>query len=154
MRCSLKPFAVAVMCALASAGAVAFQDADPLKAIVGSYLEIQAQLAADKFDGVKPAAAAIATNAASLGQERGARIAQTAKAVGDAKDLKAARDAFGPLSDAVIAAAQGHGKDLAGVKLAFCPMVNRSWLQEDAKVRNPYYGSAMLECGDLKDLKK
>jgi Protein of unknown function (DUF3347) len=154
MVSSVKPFAAAVMCALAMAGASAFQEADPLKAIVGSYLEIQSQLAADKIDRIKPAAAAIATNAASLGQERGARIAQTAKAVGDAKDLKTAREAFGPLSDAVITAAQGNGKDLAGVKLAFCPMVNRSWLQKDAKVRNPYYGSAMLECGELKDLKK
>jgi hypothetical protein len=154
MRCRLKPLAAAVMCALAVVAASAFQAPDPLKVIVGSYLEIQAQLAADKFDGVKPAAAAIASSAASLGQERGGRIAQTAKAVADATDLKTARDAFGPLSDAVIAAAQADGKDLAGVKLGFCPMVKRSWLQKDAKVRNPYYGSSMLECGELKDLKK
>jgi hypothetical protein len=154
MRCSLKSLAAALLCALAVAGASAAQDADPMKAILSSYLELQAQLAADKIDAVKPAAAAIATNAANLGQERGGRITQTAKALGDAKDLKAARDAFGPLSDAVIAAAKADGKDLSGVKLGFCPMVNRSWLQKDAKVRNPYYGSAMLECGELKELKK
>jgi hypothetical protein len=154
MRWSVKSFVAAVMCALAIVGASAFQDADPLKAIVGSYLEMQAQLAADKTDGLKPAAAAIVTNAASLGQERGGRIAQAAKAVADAADLKTAREAFGPLSDAVIAAAQADGKNLAGVKLGFCPMVKRSWLQKDAKVRNPYYGSSMLECGELKDLKK
>jgi Protein of unknown function (DUF3347) len=154
MRWSVKLFAAAVMCALAIANVPAFQNTDPLKAIVGSYLEIQAQLAADKMDGVKPAAAAIATNAASLGQDRGGRIAQTAKAVGDAADLKTAREAFGPLSDSVIAAAQADGKNLAGVKLGFCPMVKRSWLQKDAKIRNPYYGSSMLECGELKDLKK
>jgi hypothetical protein len=151
---SVKLFAATVMCALAIANASAVQDADPLKAIVGSYLEIQAQLAADKIDGVKPAAAAIATNAASLGSERGGRIAQTAKVVYDATDLKTAREAFGPLSDAVIAAARADGKNLAGVKLGFCPMVKRSWLQKDAKVRNPYYGSSMLECGELKEVKK
>jgi hypothetical protein len=154
MRSSVKLFAAALMCALAMANAPAFQDADPLKAIVASYLEMQAQLAADKMDGLKPAAAAIATNAASLGQDRGGRMAQTAKAVGEATDLKTAREAFGPFSDAVIAAAQADGKNLAGVKLGFCPMVKRSWLQKDAKVRNPYYGSSMLECGELKDPKK
>jgi Protein of unknown function (DUF3347) len=154
MRSKIKTFGTAAICAMVVTGASAFQGADPLNAIVGSYLEIQTQLASDKIDGIKPAAAAIASNAASLGQERGGKVAQTAKAVAEATDLKTAREAFGPLSDAVIAAAQAEGKDLAGVKLGFCPMVKRSWLQKDAKLRNPYYGSAMLECGELKELKK
>ena len=29
-------------------------------------------------------------------------------------------------------------------------MVKRSWLQKDEKIRNPYYGSTMLECGEFK----
>ena len=46
------------------------------------------------------------------------------------------------MSDAVIAAAKAEGwKDLSGVKLAYCPMVKRSWLQKDEKISNPYYGT-------------
>jgi hypothetical protein len=129
------------------------QASDALKAVVDSYLEIQAQLAADKVDALKAPAAAIATEASSMGQP-GEAIVTAAKAVEQAADVKAAREAFGPLSDAVIAAARASGwKDLDGVKVAFCPMANRSWLQTDAKIRNPYYGATMLECGEFQEKK-
>jgi hypothetical protein len=150
----MKTFCVAVLCALAAAGASAFQATDPLPAIVRSYLDVHAQLAADKIDGVTAASAAIVAEAEKLGQERGGRIAGAASTLARVADLKAAREAFGPLSDAVIAAVQASGKDPGGARLAFCPMVKKSWLQKDAKIRNPYYGSAMLECGEFKELKK
>jgi Cu(I)/Ag(I) efflux system membrane fusion protein len=123
---------------------------EALTAVVGSYLEIQAQLAADKFDGIKPPSAAIAAKAGALGKE-GAAIAKAAKAVEGAKDIAAAREAFGPLSDAVIAAARAEGfKELKDVKVAFCPMVKKSWLQKGEEMRNPYYGAAMSTCGEFK----
>lgn len=121
------------------------------KAIVGSYLQIQTALAADKTAGVKTAAEAIGKEAAKMGAP-GEALAKAAQAIGVAKDLKAARDAFGPLSDAVIAAAKADEfKDLPGIKIGYCPMVDKSWLQKDTEVRNPYYGSQMLTCGSLKD---
>jgi hypothetical protein len=30
-------------------------------------------------------------------------------------------------------------------------MAGRSWLQKDPKIRNPYYGAKMLECGEFRD---
>jgi hypothetical protein len=33
-------------------------------------------------------------------------------------------------------------------------MVRKSWLQRDAKIRNPYYGTAMSSCGEFKPLTK
>jgi hypothetical protein len=146
---------VAACCALllvtlaAPAGAAAIRGSDAMKAIVESYLEIHARLAADKTDGIKTSAAAIAKTATAMGQS-GAAMAKAAKAVEDASDLKTAREAFGPLSEAVIAAAQADGMKDLGVKQAFCPMVKRPWLQKDDKIRNPYYGTAMLECGEIK----
>lgn len=127
---------------------------DSLEAIVSSYLEIHAQLAADRIDGIKAPAAAIAKSAASMG-DSGKKIATAAKAVEEAGDLEAARDAFAPLSDAVIAAAKAKGwEGLDDVKLAYCPMVKASWLQKEAAVRNPYYGSGMPTCGEIKDPKR
>ena len=124
------------------------------EAIVASYLQIHAALAADKTDGVKPAAQAIAKEAARMGAG-GEAIVKAANAMESAGNLKAARAALGPLSDAVIAAAEADDwKDVAGVKIGFCPMVNKSWIQKDGKVNNPYYGSQMLTCGELKDVKK
>ena len=128
---------------------------DATKNIVTSYLQIQTALAADKMDGVKPAAEAIAKQAQSMGAP-GEPVVKAAKAMSTAKNLEAARTALGPLSDAVIAAAKADGwKDVSGVALGYCPMVNKSWLQKQGtQVSNPYYGSQMLTCGDLKDPKK
>ena len=153
MRRYANRFGVMVLC-----GAVMFiatarsAAAEPLKNIVESYLQIHAQLSADKTDAVKPAATEIARHADAMGPG-GAAIAKAATAVAAARDLKTAREAFGPLSEAVRAAVDASGPATAkelGLKLAFCPMVNRSWLQKDEKIRNPYYGSAMLECGEFK----
>ena len=132
------------------AASSAVEASEATKAIVTSYVQIQTALAADKTAGVKPAAEAIATQAASMGAA-GEPIAKAAKAVAAAPNLNAARDAFGPLSDAVIAAAKADGwKDLSGLSIGFCPMVNRSWIQKGGAVSNPYYGSQMLTCVDLK----
>lgn len=120
------------------------------KAIVASYLNIHAALSSDKVDGVKAAAAAIGKEAARMGAA-GDAIQKAAKAVGSAADLEAARTAFGPLSDAVIAAARADGwKDVPSAKVAYCSMVDRHWIQTDDKIRNPYYGASMLTCGELK----
>jgi len=129
---------------------ISLHASDAMKAIVGSYLEIQGRLAVDKVDGIKPAARAIGEQAARMGAE-GAAIVKAAKSVEDAADLKTAREAFGPLSDAVIAAGTAEGwKDLPDLRVAYCPMVKKSWLQKDDAIKNPYYGSGMLTCGEIK----
>jgi Cu(I)/Ag(I) efflux system membrane fusion protein len=136
--------AVAVVAVLAAA------PSEALKAIVGSYLEMQAQLAADKFDGLETLSQGITLQAAQMGPA-GESIGKAVSAVEAATDLKTARDAFAVLSDAVIAAARAEGwAELPDVKVAYCPMVNRSWLQRGDKIRNPYYGSKMPECGEFK----
>ena len=140
----------AAICLMGTTALQASQASETTKAIVGSYLEIQAQLAIDRIDGIKAPAAAIAARAEALG-DGGAAMAKAAKAMAASTDIKVAREAFAALSDAVIAAARAEGwKDLGDTRLAFCPMVKRSWLQKGEKIRNPYFGSTMLECGELK----
>jgi membrane fusion protein, copper/silver efflux system len=131
-------------------GAASLQASDAMKAIVGSYLEIHAQLTADKIDGIKTPANALASRAEAMGPS-GAAMVKAANAVAASADIKAARDAFGSLSDAVVAAAKAEGyKDLGDVKLAYCPMVQKSWLQKGDQIQNPYYGQAMSSCGEFK----
>jgi hypothetical protein len=133
--------------AIALLMSVTLAAADPLTAVVGSYLELQAALAADNFDGVKGPAAHIADQAKDMASG-GKEIAAKATAVQQAANINAARDAFADLSAVVIAAAKADGwKGLDDVKVAYCPMNRKSWLQKDESVRNPYYGSSMLDCG-------
>ena len=143
----------ALVVAVAAAGA-GLQASEALKAVVDSYVVLQSRLAADDLGGVKEPARTIATRAASMGSV-GAEIAKSAGALEAAADLKAAREAFGQLSEAVIAAGKAEGwKDVEGVRLGFCPMVKQPWLQKEQQVRNPYYGAQMLTCGELKALPK
>jgi hypothetical protein len=146
----MKVFAAAVGVVLVFATGAVVNASDAMKAIVGSYLEVHAALASDKIDGVKPAAKAIADQAARMGAS-GEPIAKAAKELEQAADIKAARTAFGDLSDAVITAAKAEGwKDVDEVKLTYCPMSKKHWLQKDATIRNPYYGASMLTCGEFK----
>ena len=144
-----KVIVAAVVAAVLSVGGTV-QASPALKTIVASYMEINGRLFRDSVDGVKQAAAVIEQQASTLGAG-GSALAKAAKGMRDAADLKAARDAFGPLSDAVIAAGNAEGwKDVPDVRQAYCPMAGRSWLQKDGAIRNPYYGSAMPTCGEFK----
>jgi hypothetical protein len=149
MRTTRHTVTLAAFLMVVSAG-IALQASDAMKAIVGSYLQIHSALSADKTEGVAAAAKAIGAQAAGMGKD-GAQIVTAAKAVETAGDIGAARVAFGNLSDAVIAAAKAEGfKDLPDVKVAYCPMVRKSWLQKDGTISNPYYGSSMQTCGEFK----
>jgi hypothetical protein len=120
------------------------------KALVEPYLQVQAALADDKFEPVAMNAKAIGAVAATLGKDAEA-LATTAKKLEAAKDITAARTAFGEVSDALIAYAEKTKSELgADVRVAYCPMVNQSWLQKDKEIKNPYYGASMLSCGSFK----
>ena len=124
--------------------------ADLPGALVDPYLQVHAALATDQFGSIAPHAKAMETAAAALGQDA-EKIAAGAKKLSAAPDIAAARIAFGEISSALTAYAEAtkstFGKD---VRLAYCPMVNKPWLQRDKEIRNPYYGAAMLTCGSFK----
>jgi len=124
---------------------------DALRVVVKTYLEIQAALTQDKFNDVKGPAGTLASQTAALGKDS-AELAKAATTFSAAKDIKAAREAFGPLSDALIARVKADGnKDLVSdLKVGYCPMNSRSWIQREETARNPYYGTAMPTCGTVK----
>ena len=146
--------ALAVLLVIAGVSARQSSSTDTTRTLVKSYLDIQGHLAADRFDDVKAPARALTAQAVALGKP-GEAIVKAGTALQSAADITSAREAFGPLSDGVIALVQADGsKDAAAdLKIAYCPMAKRSWLQRDEQVRNPYYGAKMLTCGQLKPVK-
>ena len=123
--------------------------ADGFHAIVEPYLRIQQALAADSLDGVTESARVIATEAAKIGS-RAANVRMAVNPFAQAATLKDARDAFGTLSDAVIAYARAAGSPLGdGVVVAYCPMARKHWLQNGETIRNPFYGPRMGDCGRI-----
>jgi len=121
----------------------------PTGSIVDAYLRIQQALVADRIDTIAVDGRSIAAGAGEFGAA-GGPLRAAATAVEHAGDIASARVAFGDLSDRVIAIVrasnQGADPDLSVV---YCPMAQKYWLQQGTAVRNPYYGTAMSECGRL-----
>ncbi|MBI4583541.1 MAG: DUF3347 domain-containing protein [Planctomycetes bacterium] len=66
----------------------------------------------------------------------------------DGSDLKNARQTFGALSAELRKFVEAFPAEVDAYVL-YCDMAKKSWLQDSSKVLNPYYGSAMSECGKV-----
>jgi hypothetical protein len=120
------------------------------KPLLDAYLQVQADLAADKMDSVQSQAATIEASASALGSDAAA-LSAAAKTLQAARDIAAARKAFAEVSEALLAYADATKTELpSDVRVAYCPMVNKPWLQKEQSLRNPYYGKSMLTCGSFK----
>ena len=118
--------------------------------IVDPYLKIQSALANDSVEGVKANAGEIATAASGLGAPA-MKIDTAAVQLTSAGEIEDARVKFGALSDAIDQYMTGlHLTPPDGVKVAYCPMVMKPWMQRAATIDNPYYGSQMLTCGSFR----
>jgi hypothetical protein len=74
-------------------------------------------------------------------------------ALPDRADLKAARRDFAYFSTAVADLLRdNHLHQAAGLRIFQCPMApgigTGRWLQRTGELKNPFYGSAMLDCGE------
>jgi mono/diheme cytochrome c family protein len=114
--------------------------------IVDPYLQIQRALNLDSIDGIADRAREIAKAAAAAGAS--AEAIRAAAVAINATSLDKARAGFAQLSDAVIAVVDQTGTTVAAdVQLAYCPMLQKHWLQRGAQIQNPFYGKQMSECG-------
>jgi hypothetical protein len=120
------------------------------RGIVDPYLKIQTALAADSVDGIRQNAGEIATASSALGAPA-MKIDMAAVQLAAATELPDARTKFGALSEAIDT--YMTGLKLAppeGVKVAYCPMVKKPWMQEGETIANPYYGKEMPTCGSFR----
>jgi protein SCO1 len=120
-----------------------------LKPIVDQYLQTQSALNLDDLAEAKHRARGVADEAVTVGAA-GAPMQAAASALLQASDLKAARAAFGTLGDALMEQAKKSDAALGDdVKVAYCPMAQKHWLQKGETIRNPFYGKSMSDCGRL-----
>lgn len=136
---------------------------DPPSALAPSfenYLAAQTALANDdlataKAEMAKLSQSLAAVDAKSLSESQMATwtsvskdlLAQTQTA-NQASDIAVLRQAFGPISKAMVALAEQGRPE--GVNKFFCPMAlghGAHWLAKGDEVLNPYYGASMLHCG-------
>ena len=159
---------IAVEDAVDDVGALVVTDATlaSLVPVVAAYLDTQGLLAADDLDAGRASLGTLAEAVSAVNVEgpaatRKAWADSASTLVGHArtaqrsKDDPALRVAFEHVSDDLRVVLTRFGNPLeTPVEAAYCPMAfdNRGagWFQRPGVIANPYYGAAMLRCGDVR----
>lgn len=139
---------------------------DVLRPVVEQYLRVQQHLAADELDQARSALGELAAmvntvdlpgpvEAAEAWSARASALAGHARHAVASKEPGELRSAFEKISAEVVTLLRVFGNPTeAELSIAFCPMAfdekGAQWVQREGAVANPYYGSAMLRCGDAK----
>ena len=90
--------------------------------------------------------------ASNLWAEYGTVLTEHAKMAKEAGSIEDKREHFVFISQSLIKLVQAFGSDQS-LYVDYCPMANSDrgayWLSEVKEIRNPYYGEAMLTCGEV-----
>jgi len=136
--------------ALAFSGSVDGQ----IDGIIEQYTKIHTSLTKDSTDGVDAAAQSIQQLASQLPstdpatEKLGAELKKAAQQI-QGKDLDQSRIEFFELSKPLLVyLAQSYSGEKAYYRF-YCDMAKKGWVQSEKGIRNPYYGSSMLTCGEL-----
>lgn len=134
---------------------------EKLERFYAAYFDIQRELAADKQPGESPVKSLIALSSElaandNLPKEARQELGSVKKQADHLHHLPIdkARQNFKAISQAVVTlSTQVRGEQATRpFQQFFCPMVKQGagdWLQADEQLRNPYFGSEMLRCGEL-----
>ena len=81
-------------------------------------------------------------------------LLKDANQISESKDIKHQREHFANFSVNMFALAKSVKLTSDPIYEAYCPMKKAYWLSSDKVIKNPYFGSAMLTCGSIKETLK
>jgi len=82
------------------------------------------------------------------------KIKFDAEHINETMDVKHQREHFNDLSNNIFTLVKGLKANDSPVYQQYCPMKRAYWLSDNAAVKNPYYGKAMLTCGKITETLK
>jgi hypothetical protein len=146
----LSIISVLVLAATAWAGALA-REVDKM---LEEYFKIQTSLAGDSTAGVDSDAQAIlqiAEGATASDPKLVTILSNIRKAAREiqGKDLERTREQFFELSKPFLAYLHQFHSAKGAYYRYYCPHANKAWVQQTEEIRNPYFGSSMLTCGEI-----
>ncbi|MCB9756697.1 MAG: efflux RND transporter periplasmic adaptor subunit [Myxococcales bacterium] len=134
--------------------------------VVATYLEGQDRLAADDLEGARESMGRLADTVNELDppgaravreawQTAASELSGHARHAAKAETLADVRSAFEHVSLQLERLLEEFGNPTqAPLRVAYCPMAFDSrgarWIQRDQALQNPYYGAAMLRCGEFR----
>ena len=74
-----------------------------------------------------------------------------AASISQSNDIKVQREKFASISVNLFALAKTIKLSAVPIYQMYCPMKKAVWLSDTKSIKNPYFGSAMLTCGSIKE---
>lgn len=117
------------------------------------YIYIKNALVNSDVKGAMLGGQNIGTAFANIGVEQ--VLIEAAGTISAGEDIKVQRKAFSVLSNELTKLLSGAHIASGKIYKQFCPMAfdfkGGFWLSTEKEIRNPYFGDAMLECGEVKE---
>ncbi len=139
-----------------------------LHAVLGLYLDVQSALVAGKESQYKgpaekaaallghPETAAMHESATSSWKDAASTLKSLFASVASSENLAAARTQYALLSEQLADVVKRFQAPDGPWYKVWCPMAfdNRGawWIQKEKEIANPYFGDAMLRCGEIKEV--
>lgn len=149
--------AIAVLFASATSHTVQAQDtADSIRLsqMLQSYYNIKDALVAGNNKTASESATAFIKNLNGISLQLISEgnvntLLKDAGTIADAKSIDKQRAAFAKFSSNMTDVAKALKLSDQPVYIQYCPMKKASWLSSEQAIKNPYYGSSMLTCGQV-----
>lgn len=146
--------AVFALFSIISVSAQSKSDAQVSK-LYQNYIAIKSALASDDADKASKAASEFIKTASMVDYKLVSEgnlniLRKDATLISEARNIATQRETFYNLSDNMIALTKEFKLSANPVFVQYCPMADGSWLSDEKKIVNPYYGSSMLSCGTVK----
>lgn len=81
-------------------------------------------------------------------------LLKLAAKIAEAGDIEQQRASFNELSEQMWKWVKKSERLSSPAYYQYCPMKKSYWLSEEKEIKNPYYGSAMLNCGKVVETKQ
>ncbi|AUS05968.1 efflux RND transporter periplasmic adaptor subunit [Pseudotamlana carrageenivorans] len=140
---------------------------EQLKAVFNDYIKLKDALVKDDSEGSSKTASSLLSSLSRVDMKllKGEahnhwmslmkEIKPSATSISKTSDINEQRNDFKHLTTPLITAVQLFGVN-EKVYVEFCPMADNNngayWLSREKKVVNPYFGSAMITCGEVKQV--
>ena len=85
----------------------------------------------------------------TIGKDNRKALLQAAGQISHSKNIQQQREYFATLSTNMYALAKVVKLNTAPIYYSYCPMKKTYWLSNDKAIKNPYFGNAMLTCGEV-----
>ena len=135
-----------------------------LQPLFDNYFKLKIALASDDFEKAKASGVALNNSlgkidmnlfkgdAHSLWMQQSTALKTVLQHIEHLGDIKAIREKFISISNSMIALAESFDPLPTPIYVQYCPMADSNkgadWLSKEKEILNPYFGEAMLSCGE------